>query len=109
MEEGDGAGEEEDEEEGCVRVIEKGGGGDGSLAWRAAAAARAIGVDSRSSSGRKEGNKARKGEEGLKIVTLFCWHSPGIFGLFGLSGFGGLLSGFRFGLSVLIYYKKKLW
>ena len=34
MEEGDGAGEEEDEEEGCVRVIEKGGGGDGSLAWR---------------------------------------------------------------------------
>ena len=33
----------------------------------------------------------------------YCWHGPGIFGLFGLSGFRGLLSGFRFGLLGLIY------
>ena len=36
------------------------------------------------------------------LGRMYCWHGPGIFGLFGLSGFGGLLSGFRFELSVLI-------
>ena len=39
----------------------------------------------------------------LSQPDAYCWHGPGIFGLFGLSGFGVFLSGFRFGLSGLIY------